>query len=60
MRMMEQEREETSSTETGITFRDDYHRPRPSWQAQRHENERMRGLMCRIGTLFEEKWRLAA
>jgi hypothetical protein len=60
MTMMEQEREETSSTETGMILLDDYHRPRPSWQAQRHENERMRGLMCRIGTLFEEKWRQAA
>ncbi len=60
MNMMEQEREETSSTETAITIFDDYPRPRPSWQTQRHEKEQIRRLMSEVGKLFEEKRRLAA
>lgn len=60
MNMMEEEREEASSTETDLTILDDYPRPRPSWQAQKDENERMRRLMSEVGRFFEEKRRLAA
>ncbi len=60
MNMIEQEREEASSTETTFTILDDYPRPRPSWQAQRQENEQIRRLMSEVGKLFEEKRRLAA
>jgi hypothetical protein len=60
MEMIEEEREETSSTETAITILDDYPRPRPAWQSQREENEQMTLLMNRVETLFEEKRRLAA
>ncbi len=60
MNMMEEEREDTSSTETTLTILDEYPRPRPSWQAQRDENEQMRRLMREVGRLFEEKRRLAA
>ncbi len=60
MQMMEEEREEASSTETTLTVLDDYPRPRLSWQAQKDENERMRKLMSEVARLFEEKRRLAA
>ena len=60
MDMMSEEREEVSSTETSITFLDDYPRPRPSWQSQMDEKDGMRRLMVRIDTLFEERRRLAA
>ncbi len=60
MNMMEEEREYASSTETTLTILDDYPRPRPSWQAQRNENEQIRRLMSEVGRLFESKQRLAA
>ena len=60
MEMIEEEREEASSTETAISVLDEYPRPRPAWKAQQAENDRMRGLMTRIGRLYEEKQRLAA
>jgi hypothetical protein len=60
MNMMEEEREETSSTETTVTILDDYPRPRPSWQAQRDENEQMQRLMSKVGRFYESKRRLAA
>jgi hypothetical protein len=56
MEMMNEEREEVSSTETRISFP----RPRPSWQSQRDEKEGMRRLMLRVDALFEEKLQLAA
>jgi hypothetical protein len=60
MEMIEEEREETSSTETAITILDGYPRPRPSWQSQKEEKEQMTLLMNRVETLFEDKRRLAA
>jgi hypothetical protein len=60
MRMIEQEREGTSSTETALTILDDFPRPRPSWQSQKEEKEEMRRLLTGVGKLFEEKRRLAA
>jgi hypothetical protein len=60
MEMIEQEREGTSSTETALTFLDDYPRPRPSWQSQMEENEQMTLLLNRVEMLFEGKRRLAA
>jgi hypothetical protein len=60
MRMIEQEREGTSSTETALTILDDYPRPRPSWRAQKEEKEQMASLLTGVGRLFEEKRRLAA
>jgi hypothetical protein len=60
MRMIEQEREGTSSTETDLVVLDDYPRPRPSWRAQKAEKEQMTRLLTGVGRLFEEKRRLAA
>jgi hypothetical protein len=60
MDMMEQEREETSSTETAITILEDYPRPRLACQSQREEKEQMTLLMSKVEALFEDKRRLAA
>jgi hypothetical protein len=60
MRMIEQEREGTSSTETALVVLDDYPCPRPSWQSQKEEKEQMTRLLTGVGRLFEEKRRLAA
>jgi hypothetical protein len=60
MRLIEQEREGTSSTETDLIVLDVYPRPRPSWQAQKAETEQMTRLLTGVGRLFEEKRRLAA
>src|SRR5262249_48022832 len=60
MQMIEEEREETSSTETAVTILDDYPRPRPAWQSQREENEQMTLVTGKVESLFEEKRRLAA
>lgn len=60
MEMMEQGREETSSTETPLTMLEDYPRPKPSWKPQREAKALMNRLLARIGTLFESKRRMAA
>jgi hypothetical protein len=60
MEMMEEEREETSSTETDLVILGHFPRPRPSWQAQQEENDRTRMLMSRVTALYQEKRRLAA
>ena len=60
MEMMSEEKEETSSTETRISFLDNYPRPRPSWQSQRDEKEQTIRLMNQIRELYEGRQRLAA
>jgi hypothetical protein len=60
MDMMEDKREETSSTETALAILDDYSRPRPTWRSKKEEKEQMTRLLTGVGRLFEEKRRLAA
>jgi hypothetical protein len=60
MEMIEEEREGTSSAETGITILDDYPRPRASWQSQMEEKVQMTLLMTQVVRLFEGNRRLAA
>jgi hypothetical protein len=60
MRMIEQEREGTSSTETALVVLDEFPRPRPSWHVHRQEKEQMQRLLSGVGSLFAEKRRLAA
>ena len=60
MQMIEQEREGTSFAETDVVVLDEFPRPTPCCQAQRHEKEQMERLMTEVGRLFEERRRLAA